>query len=625
MPFDGIVLHKTTEELNILLGGGRIEKIFQTGSDEIVLGVHSCGEHYRLLMSASGDNPRIHLTKEKNENPMIAPPFSMVLRKYILGGKISSVSQYGCDRIVTLNIDARNDMGDAVTKKLVIEIMGHNSNIILLNENGVIHDSIKHIDGDISRVREIMPARPYVLPPLQDKLSPLDADEHAIYEALVKSFQNEPAGISKRILSIMSGFSPILCDSICQANGIDRKFGGIIPDDSLFRISQSVFAVCLEIRSDNSFPAVLASGRDFHVIKEVADSFGVSVKYSTVNLMLDEFYRKKKDEEKLASDRASTVKIIRNALSHWRKKLELHQKTLDESKDYEKYKTYGELLTGNIYALEDYTGNASVVNYYDETQPEITIPLDPHKTVADNAQLYFKKYRKFRSSYESTTGLRDKDVQELDYLENTLALLENASSPDEIAEIRGELYDEGYGKVQDKKDREAPSNMPQSAFFGGKPASKKSKKAKAYKENAINKSRKQPKGDRKADLSDSLSKPLRFTMNDGYTIFVGKNGRQNDRLTLRDSKPDDIWFHIHALPGSHVILSLPNKDAVPSDELMEKAAKAAAWFSGARNTSKADVDYTRVRNIKKIPGAHPGMVRYNEYKTVTVKPEGLEG
>lgn len=615
MPFDGIVTHGVLDELRGLLCGGRVEKIFQTESDEIVLLCHAFSQHYRLLLSANAENPRIHLTTAKKENPTLAPAFCMVLRKYIQGAKILDFTQEGFDRIAGIVFETHNEMGDIETKKLVIEIMGRHSNIILLNSANQIHDSIKHIDSEVNRVREIMPARPYVLPPAQDKLPPDSVNKENL-TGKISSFGGKK--ISGALLSAVSGFSTPLCDAICLKAGVNPAApAGSLSDEEIRAVSDQTLSVCRSILECTYRPAIF--GKDFHCTPVVAETQDAGRTFSTVNAMLDAFYTQKDYTERLEKKKNALKRVISQAKERLERKIALHNDTISASGSYELNKKYGELLTASIYLLPEYAKSAAVTDYFDENTPEITIELDENKTVSENAQRYFTKYRKDKSSYESTVKLKEKDLLELEYIENAEIMAENAETPEEISDLFNEFTEEGFGKESRKTKAAAEKTGPMSAFFGGKPASKKSLRQKAAKMKGQNKN-----GQKKSSAAEedsSASRPYMFETDDGFRIFVGRNSRQNDRLTLRDSKPDDIWFHIHNAPGSHVIIKASEKPCKPSDTTMETAASLAAWFSGARNTSKADVDYTLVKNIRKIPGSHPGLVNYTDYKTVTVEPK----
>ena len=615
MPFDGIVLKGVVGELNSLLSGGRIEKIFQTERDEIVLLCHAFSDHYRLLISASPANPRIHLTTEKKQNPVIAPPFCMVLRKYLQGARIVSICQSGYDRVVTLTAEMRNEMGDLEEKQLVVEIMGRHSNIILLNSNGVIHDAIKHIDQDISSVREIMPARHYVAPPAQEKLYGEDVTLEALLKR--KGAADGDLRVHVFLLETLSGFSPILCKSVCTAADIEpTTLLGALSQEETERLFARVLTVCREIEQETFYPAILGDEKDFHCVGCVSDARGISHKFNTVNRMIDEFYTGRDREARLRERKNGLEKVLTTAIDRVVRKLSIHEETIAQNQAYARHKVYGDLLNSQIYALPEYGKEARLVNYYEESMPEIVIPLDESKTVSQNAQRYFLRYKKGKAAYENALSLKEGDLLELDYLRQVQVMLSQAEDEEAVGEIRAELAQEGYLKEKGKKESAAQVSAPPSAFLGGKPASKKTLRERAAK----------AKGKQKGKVSAgesqrTESKPMCFTSPDGYRILVGRNNRQNDRLTLRDSHGEDLWFHIHGAPGAHVVLCTQEKQGVWSNQAIEMAASLAAWYSDQRNTSKADVDYTKIKHIKKIPGGHPGMVTYTNYKTITVVPK----
>ncbi|MBR5281006.1 MAG: NFACT family protein [Clostridia bacterium] len=615
MPFDGIVLKGAVGELNSLLSGGRIEKIFQTERDEIVLVCHAFSDHYRLLISASPANPRIHLTTEKKPNPVIAPPFCMVLRKYLQGARIVGICQSGCDRVVTLTAEMRNEMGDLEEKKLVVEIMGRHSNVILLNGSGVIHDAIKHIDQDISRVREIMPARHYVAPPAQEKLYGSSVTIDALGER--KGQADQEIRVHAWLLEILSGFSPVLCKCVCTSAEIDPNTHlGALTLEETERLFREILAVCQEIEQETFYPAILGDEKDFHCVRCVSEVRGISRKFSTVNRMIDEFYTGRDREARLRERKSGLEKVLGSAIDRVVRKMSIHEETLVQNQDYGRYKVYGDLLNSQIYALPEYGKEARLVNYYEETMPEIVIPLDESKNVSQNAQRYFLRYKKGKAAYENALSLKENDLPELAYLRQVQVMLAQSEDEESVGEIRMELAQEGYLKERGKKDTAPKVSAPPSAFLGGKPASKKTLRERAAKAKS-----KQKGKSASGEPSQGETKPMRYTSPDGYRILVGRNNRQNDRLTLRDSRGEDLWFHVHGAPGAHVVLCTQEKQGVWSNLSIEMAASLAAWYSDQRNNSKADVDYTKIKHIKKIPGAHPGMVTYTHYKTITVVPK----
>lgn len=584
MPFDGIVLSGAVWEINGLLEGGRIEKVFQTGRYEITLLCHSRGEKYRLLISANPENPRIHLTKSKKENPLVAPPFAMVLRKHIQSGKILALTQEGYDRIVTLTVETHNEMGDIVTKKLIVEIMGKYSNIILTSENGTIFDSIKRVDEDMSSVREVMPGRIYMFPPKQNKIKP---EEFTQIDTEKESQCSISA--SKAILNQISGFSPMLCKAICEKAGVlHNKNYSDLTDEEISSLNGEVACCCSNI-SKKEYKPVIIDGKDFHctqVVLEAAEQKSSAVKkYNTVNLMLDDFYTEKDNDDRLKQKRASVMKNVSSAMEKCNKKIQIHSKTIEETADFEKYKQFGEILTANMYRYSEYEEKVTAVNYYEESMPEVIIELDKNKTVSQNAQLFFKKYRKNKTANENAEKYLEECLNETQYLESVAVLLENNTDVAEIDEIRRELTEEGYIK------REKIGKNP-----------------------------------KKRQESAPVSRPQEYCTKDGYTILIGKNNLQNEKLTCKTAKPDDVWFHIKNAPGSHVILCTSEHSGQITAHSVECAASLAAWYSSARNAGKTDVDYTRVKHVKKQPGGRPGMVNYVNYKTITIRPsEAPEG
>lgn len=582
MPFDGIVLSGAVWEINGLLEGGRIERVFQTGRFEITLLCHSHGEKYRLLISASPETPRIHLTTCKKENPLIAPPFAMVLRKHIQSGKILSITQEGYDRIVTITIETHNEMGDIVNKKLIAEIMGKYSNIILTSENGIIYDSVKRVDEEISSVREIMPGRHYILPPQQDKIKPeefttlKDARED-IYES------GEP--IHKEILKTLFGFSPMLCKAACKAaNVIPNKPAAELTDEERESLDNALKKLCTDIGAKDYKPFIIGSGKDFHameVARLLAEKEEASIKkFNTVNLMLDTFYTKKDSDDRLRQKQSSVMKHVNSAAEKCKKKIQIHTQTAEETADFEKNKHFGEILTANMYRLGEFEEKVTAVNYYEESMPEITLELDKNKTVSQNAQIFFKKYRKNKMAHESAEKYLEECFEELEYLNSVEVMIENNTDAAEIDEIRRELVEQGYIK----------------------PEKSNKKQGKRQNENAV-------------------SMPHEYQTKDGYTILVGKNNLQNEKLTCKTARAEDVWFHLKNAPGSHVILRTTEHAGQITAHSVECAAALAAWYSSARHSGKVEVDYTRVKHVKKQPGGRPGMVNYVNYKTIIIKPK----
>ncbi len=575
MPFDGIVTKSIIEELTEKLAAGRVEKILQPEADEIVLLVRAWNKNYRMVLSASPNFPRIHLTEAVKENPPAPPSFCMLLRKHLTGGRIISFGFNDYERIVNIVIEASNELGDISKKTLVIEIMGRHSNIMLLNSENKILDSIKHIDSDISSVREVMPARPYVLPPAQDKLSPSCLEPTHLLDLFDSSSQTT----ERFLLDYIKGFSPLLCREVCYRSSVDGRIrAAVLPQSDRQALINSLDSILTEIKDSKYSPCVIYEDEqhripvDFHcmdiqqyVHKEHLQSIGQA---------LDIFYASRDNAERLKQKRSDLHKVLNTTLERCNKKLSIQEETMRDVADREKLKLYGELLTANIYAIPQNTKNISLLNYYSENEEYINISLNPDLTPQGNAQRYFKKYAKAKSTYTYTKRQLEDTRQELDYLEGVLQLLENCTSMQEIDEVRQELVEQGYMRLRRKK-----ANVKKKA---------------------------------------AMTEPLHFISSDGFDIYVGKNNKQNDYLTLKKAQSNDIWLHTKTIPGSHVIIKRNGKE-IP-DKTIEEAAIFAAWHSKAKMSTSVQVDYTAVKNVSKPSGAKPGMVIYVNYRTAVVNP-----
>lgn len=575
MPFDGIVSKSIVDELTEKLSSGRIEKVFQPEADEIVLLVRAWNKNYKLVLSASANYPRIHITEAVKENPAAPPVFCMLLRKHLSGGRILSFEFNDYERIIGIVIEAANELGDISEKKLVIEIMGRYSNIILLNSENKILDSIKHIDADISSVREVMPARPYVLPPAQNKLSPAILDAGLLLEGLDSSTQT----VDKFLLEHIKGFSPLLCKEACYRAGIDCRTGAaVLETDKRSSLKITLDEMVQEILQNKYAPCVLFEDEqrqkplDFHCLG--IRQYMHVITLESISEVLDTFYSSRDNAERLRQKKSDLYKVLNSSIDRCTKKLAIQQETLRDVADREKLKLFGELITANIYAIPQNVKSVSLLNYYSESGEHVDIPLDPNLLPQENAQRYYKKYTKAKSTYKYTTRQLEDSQKELEYLESVLQLLDNCTALREMDEVRQELAEQGY------------------MILKKKPAAKK---------------------------HSAMTEPLRFKSSDGFDIFVGKNNKQNDYLTLKLAQSNDIWLHTKNIPGSHVIIKRNGLD-IP-DKTLEEAAALAAWHSKARMSSNVSVDYTTVKNVNKPSGAKPGMVIYVNYKTAVVTPE----
>jgi predicted ribosome quality control (RQC) complex YloA/Tae2 family protein len=587
LPFDGVVTKSIVKELTDTLLGGRVEKIFQPERDEILINIRSLGQNLKLVISASANYPRIHLTQVSKENPSVPPVFCMLLRKHIASGKITGIDFHDYERIITIRIESTNEMGDLSEKKLIVEIMGRHSNIILTNSENKIIDSIKHVDFEISSVREVMPAREYVLPPSQNKTSPDQLDVDALLKPLLQNATGEflidadmhKMSLSKYLLNNIKGFSPLLCNEICFRSGLTEKKQVSELTEAAITILKKEISEILEVIKKSDFsPCIIFDSQsqnlpiDFHSIK--MQQYKLAKYIPSISDALDTFYSKKDWAERLKVKKSDLSKVLNNSLDRCNKKLSLQQDKLREVSTRETLKLYGELITANIHCIPVGSKTALLSNYYSENNDSIEIPLDENLSPQKNAQRFYKQYSKAKTAFAYTSQQVEANLKELEYLESVQHLLDNCVSMQEIDEVRQELSEQGYITSKTKG------------------SSKKQK---------------------------NLSAPLHFISRDGLDIFVGKNNKQNDQLTLKLASSNDTWLHTRNIPGSHVIIRKTQQN-IPDNTLLE-AATLAAFYSKARFSSNVGVDYTTVKNVKKPSGAKPGMVIYNDFKTIIVTPE----
>ncbi|NMB96369.1 MAG: fibronectin/fibrinogen-binding protein [Clostridiaceae bacterium] len=620
MPLDGIVADCIVNELDLKLTGGRIDKIFQPEPDEIVIFIRSKGSNNKLLLSANPNYPRIHLTEVSKDNPSTPPVFCMLLRKHLVGGKITGFDFHDYERIISVNIESVNELGDISTKKLIIEIMGRHSNIILVHESGKIIDAIKHVSSDISRVREVMPAREYVLPPSQDKVNPLNIKIDVLFSSYMDSrtgnsavnntendtnykdskedsniFKNNAIPIEKFLLNNIKGFSPFLCREICNMAGVDGKWAASAILENPLAISSLKDALnkaIIKIRIGDYSPYLVFNDEvsdkpsDFHCLLLANKNDKHMEFFDSMSQVLDFFYSGRVFIEKVNNKKSGIFKILDAHIERCSKKLAIHQEDLRQVSDREKLKLYGELITAFIYSIPNNAEKVFLPNYYSENNEIIEIPLDENKTPQENAQLYFKRYSKAKSTYEHASQQVKETLEELNYLEGVSHLLQNCSTSEEIDEIIEELFEQGYLSAKYLRRKKDKSGKKSSGSEAGHKA---------------------------------LSAPFHYRSSDGIDIFVGKNNRQNDLLTFKIASSKDIWMHTRNIPGSHTIVRSYGKD-IPNTTL-EEAAMLAVYHSKASKSAKVPVDYTTVKFVRKPPGAKPGMVIYDNFKTFIVTPD----
>ncbi len=572
MAFDGVVISNIVRDMRERLVGGRIYKIYQPESDEINLVVKNHGTTYRLMLNASATLPLVYFLSENKTNPQTAPNFCMLLRKHIGNGRIISVEQPGFDRIIMIGIEHLDEMGDLCRKKLVIELMGKHSNIIFIEEDGRIVDSIKRIGAQISSVREVLPGYDYVLPP-GDKASPFDVTEADFCSGILE----KPMSIEKAIYTSVNGFSKLIANELCYEADVDGNFSTDSLADSNKKALWKAFSDLKNRIAEGNYAPVIVYDKDepvaFSAVPLSMYQDMETESFSDISELLYSFYAKKDIYSRMHQKSTDLRKVLQSAVERTSKKYDIQRKQLTDTEKRDKYRIYGELL--QTYGYEAAKGDKSitVLNYY--TNEEITIPLDDTLTPLENANKYFNKYNKLKRTYEASLLLVKESKEMLDHLYSLQNSMEIAETEADLSEIKEEMI--LLGLVRSKS--------------GKKQAGKTEK-----------------------------SKPLHFISSDGFHMYVGKNNLQNDRLTFKTAGSKDLWFHAKEMPGSHVIVKLEGAEDVP-DATYEEAARLAAFYSTGKTSPKVEIDYTRRGNLKKPPQANPGYVIYHTNYSMVALPD----
>lgn len=557
MPFDGIVTKSVVEELREKIVQGRISKIHQPTDTELVITIRNQRKNHTLLLSIHPSYARFHLTDDKYQNPQEPPMFCMLLRKHLSGAIVESIEQTTLERVITFHVRSVDEIGDASSKSLVLELMGRHSNVLLLNENKEhIIDSLKHVPSLQNRYRTILPGQKYIEPPAQDKLDPLKISG----DDFIRKLDFNAGKLDQQIVKILLGISPFIAREIVARAAL----GSVDVYKEKFIEMRDQINDCIyepTIYYDNK--------EDFHVIP-ITSLTGKKESFSTTNEMLDQFYSGKAERDRVKQQSKDLYRFIKNELDKNIRKLKIHKKSIQKAKNADQYQRYGELLTAHLHLVKQGDPSVTVVDYYDPEQKEVTIDLQPDKTPSENAQALFTRYRKLTTSKQMVQREIIKTNREIDYLEQLLQQIDSARESD-IEEIREELREGGY-------------------------------------------LRKQRQGKRKKSTKPV---PEEFMSTDGTTILVGKNNKQNEYVTNRLAHRNDMWLHTKDIPGSHVVI----RSANPSEATLLEAAQLAAYFSKAQQSSSVPVDYTFIRHVKKPSGAKPGYVTYDNQQTIYVTPE----
>lgn len=572
MAFDGITIAAMVKELNSSLKGGRINKIAQPESDELLITVRGQDGQKRLLLSASPSLPLLYFTSKNRISPLTAPNFCMLLRKHIGSARITDITQPGMERVVQFHLEHLNELGDVCHKILIMELMGKHSNLIFCDDKGMILDSIKHVSSNMSSVREVLPGREYFIPKTQDKLDPLTITE----EEFIAGICPKPLPAAKAIYSSLTGISPVMAQEVCFRASIDGN-------DSMQSLNEAArthlyhtFARIMDQVKEGSFTPNIIFRGDEPVEYGVLDfqQYGPeyhSVSFDSVSQMLETYYASRDLITRIRQKSADLRRIVQTALERNRKKLMLQQKQMKDTEKKDKYKIYGELINTYGYGLEEGVKSFKALNYY--TNEEITIPLDPQLTPQENSKKYFDRYQKLKRTQEALEEQIKETTEEIQHLESISNALDIAREESDLSQIKEELTEFGYIK-------------------------------KHY-------------TSKKGTKMQTKSKPFHYISSDGYDIYVGKNNYQNDELTFKFASGNDWWFHAKKMPGSHVVVK--TKDGTLPDRTFEEAGSLAAYYSQGRTAPKVEIDYLQKKNVKKPAGAKPGfVVYYTNYSLMAV-------
>ena len=575
MPFDAVFLSAVTAELTDVLVGSRIDKVQMPARDLVLLQFHGSKGNGRLLLSASSGSPRLHLTAIPLENPAQPPMFCMLLRKHLSGGRIVSLRQPPMERMVDITLDCTDEMGEAVQKHLILELMGRNSNLILLGSDGRILDCLRRVDFEMSEQRQVLPGLFYHEPPALQKQDPAKATLEELEEMLL-SVGGEKQ-FDKWLLDTFGGLSPLICRELSHKlfSTVDAQIGEMSPE-TRSAAAKALYGQFQTLSADFTPVMLVKEGRPSDFSFRPISQYGVFLEtqiYDSFSLLLDGFYARRDHNDRMRQKTQTLTKAMTNLANRTRRKLETQRKELTSAKDRERLRQLGDIVTANLHAMSRGQTVLTAVDFYDMDMKEIDIPLSPQLSPQQNAAKFYKDYTRAKNAEKMLTEQIAKGETELVYLQSILEELQRAETEKDVSEIRLELVQGGY--VRDT--------------------------------------------DRKKSMKTPPAKPMEFLSSDGYAIRVGRNNRQNDELTLKQSAKGDLWLHAQKLPGSHVVITCGG--VRPPDQTVTEAAMLAAYYSQARESQNVPVDVTPVKQVKKPAGGKPGMVIYHEYNTVYVNPD----
>lgn len=573
MAFDGIVVANLVNDMKNQLEGGKINKIAQPEKDELMITIKNNGTTVRLLVSASASLPLVYFTEHNKPSPMTAPNFCMLLRKHIGTGRIITVSQPGLERIIQMEIEHLDEMGDLCRKLLIVELMGKHSNIIFCREDGTIIDSIKHISAQVSSVREVLPGRPYFIPHTTDKENPLEISQ----EDFIRLIGGTPAPVQKALYLKLTGISPVIGEELCHLASIDGDHpANELSENELLHLYHTFALMMEDVEKGNFTPNIIYRQEEpveFAAVPLTCFDGGDyrAEAFPSVSSLLETYYASKNEITRIRQKSVDLRKIVQTALERNYKKYDLQVRQLKDTEKRDKYKVYGELL--NTYGYELTGGEKELIclNYY--TNEDVKIPLDPQLTARENAQKNFDKYNKLKRTFEALSELTEETRREIQHLESISTSLDIALKEDDLVQIKEELTEYGYIKRR---------------YTGGKRVK-------------------------------ITSKPFHYLSSDGFHIYVGKNNYQNEELTFKVANGNDWWFHAKGIPGSHVIVKTEGKEL--PDRVFEEAGALAAYYSKGRGNEKVEIDYIQRKQVKKAAGGAPGFVIYHTNYSLVAEPK----
>lgn len=572
MAFDGIVIANLTRDMKNALEGGKVAKIAQPEKDELLFTIKNQKETYRLLVSASASLPLIYFTDANKPSPLTAPNFCMLLRKHIGNARIVSVSQPGLERVIQMEFEHLDELGDLCRKKLMIEMMGKHSNVIFCREDGIILDSIKHVSAQVSSVREVLPGREYFIPQTLEKENPLTVTEKRFTEILHAC----PAPVQKALYQKFTGISPVIGTELIHLASLNEE----VPANELSELElihlYHTFSLMMEdVKNGNFYPNIITHNNEpveFASLPLTCFDGGdfQAASYPSVSALLENYYSSRNTINRIKQKSVDLRKIVQTLLERNYKKYDLQLKQLKDTEKRDKYKVYGELINTYGYELSGGEKELKCLNYY--TNEEIKIPLDSQLTAQENAQKHFNKYNKLKRTFEALSEQIKETKGEIDHLESISTALDIALKEDDLVQIKEELMEYGYIKKR---------------AYGSK----------------------RPK---------ITSRPFHYLSSDGFHIYVGKNNYQNEELTFKFATGNDWWFHAKGIPGSHVIVKSEGKEL--PDRVFEEAGALAAYYSKGRTDSKVEIDYIQRKFVKKVTGGAPGFVIYHTNYSLMAAP-----